>query len=131
MSKQGKISSIMGAVVDIEFHDGKLPEIYNAVAIDRGNNEKLMPFLHLPIQSGSNKILRQMNRRHNVKKYFEIVDKLKNSRPDIALSSDFIVGFPDETNKDFDEDKVLVLLPNESMLFPVLNSIPDSVIPVI
>ena len=50
-----------------------------------GNNEKLMPFLHLPIQSGSNKILKKMNRKHNVKKYFEIIDKLKSQRPDIAL----------------------------------------------
>ena len=68
-----------------------------------GNNEKLMPFLHLPIQSGSNKILKKMNRKYNVEKYFKIIDKLKTKRPDIALSSDFIVGFPGETDKDFDQ----------------------------
>ena len=68
-----------------------------------GNNKKLMPFLHLPIQSGSNKILKQMNRKHNVKKYFEIIEKLKFQRPDIALSSDFIVGFPGEDDEDFDQ----------------------------
>lgn len=67
-----------------------------------GNNEKLMPFLHLPIQSGSNKILKKMNRQHTVEKYFEIIDKLKTKKTDIALSSDFIVGFPGETDKDFD-----------------------------
>ena len=67
------------------------------------SNEKLMPFLHLPIQSGSNKILKKMNRKHNVEKYFEIIDRLKAQRPDIALSSDFIVGFPGETNEDFDQ----------------------------
>jgi len=65
-------------------------------------NTKLMPFLHLPIQSGSNNILKKMNRKHTTKKYLEIVEKLKNKRPDIALSSDFIVGFPGETDSDFD-----------------------------
>ena len=66
-------------------------------------NEKLMPFLHLPIQSGSDNILKKMNRKHTVDQYLEIVDKIRNIRPDIAMSSDFIVGFPDETDKDFEE----------------------------
>ena len=66
-------------------------------------NKKLMPFLHLPIQSGSDKILKDMNRKHTVDSYKKIVDKLKNERPDIALSSDFIVGYPNETDKDFEE----------------------------
>ena len=65
-------------------------------------NNKLMPFLHLPVQSGSDSILKKMNRKHTRKKYFEIIEKLKSKRSDIALSSDFIVGFPGETNKDFD-----------------------------
>ena len=68
-----------------------------------GTNLKLMPFLHLPIQSGSDNILKLMNRKHTVKQYIEIIDKLKNVRPDIALSSDFIVGFPGETDKDFEQ----------------------------
>ncbi len=67
------------------------------------DNSKLMPFLHLPIQSGSDKILKKMNRKHTVDEYLKIVDKIRNVRPDIALSSDFIVGFPDETDKDFEE----------------------------
>ena len=66
-------------------------------------NQKLMPFLHLPIQSGSDKILKDMNRKHTVDSYKKIVDKLKNERPDIALSSDFIVGYPNETDRDFEE----------------------------
>ena len=66
------------------------------------NNDKLMPFLHLPIQSGSDKILKDMNRKHTVEFYKKIVDKLRNKRSDIALSSDFIVGYPNETDKDFD-----------------------------
>ena len=67
------------------------------------DNNKLMPFLHLPIQSGSDKILKKMNRKHNVSDYLKIVEKIRNIRPDIALSSDFIVGFPDETDKDFED----------------------------
>lgn len=64
-------------------------------------NKKLMPFLHLPIQSGSDKILKKMNRKHTIKKYYEIIDRIKSKRPDIAISSDFIVGFPGETDDDF------------------------------
>ena len=66
-------------------------------------NHKLMPFLHLPIQSGSDKILKDMNRKHTVDSYKKIVNKLRNERPDIALSSDFIVGYPNETDKDFED----------------------------
>ncbi len=62
---------------------------------------KLMPFLHLPVQSGSDRILKAMNRRHDRKYYFEIIDKIRKARPDIVLSSDFIVGFPGETEEDF------------------------------
>ena len=66
-------------------------------------NTKLMPFLHLPIQSGSDKVLKDMNRKHTVDFYRNIVDKLREERSDIALSSDFIVGYPNETDKDFEE----------------------------
>ena len=63
--------------------------------------KKLMPYLHLPIQSGSDKILKAMNRRHNVKQYLEVIDRLRDANPDIGFSSDFIVGFPGEDDKDF------------------------------
>ena len=66
-------------------------------------NKKLMPFLHLPIQSGSNKVLKEMNRKHTVEFYKKIVDKLRDKRPDIALSSDFIVGYPNESDQDFND----------------------------
>ena len=66
------------------------------------SNSKLMPFLHLPIQSGSNRILKKMNRKHTVDDYLKVVEKIRNVRPDIAMSSDFIVGFPDETDEDFE-----------------------------
>ena len=70
--------------------------------------EKLMPFLHLPVQSGSNNILKAMNRKHTKQDYFKIIDKLKKSRPDIGLSSDFIVGFPGESDQDFQDTLDLV-----------------------
>lgn len=72
------------------------------------SNSKLMPFLHLPIQSGSDEILKKMNRKHTRKKYFDVIEKLKSKRPDIALSSDFIVGFPGESDKDFYETMDLI-----------------------
>ena len=62
---------------------------------------KLMPFLHLPIQSGSDRVLAAMNRRHSVREYLDIVARVRAARSDIALSSDFIVGFPGETEDDF------------------------------
>ena len=64
---------------------------------------KLMPFLHLPVQSGSNKILKSMNRGHIVEEYMEIIRKLRMVRKDICFSSDFIVGYPGETDEDFQE----------------------------
>jgi tRNA-2-methylthio-N6-dimethylallyladenosine synthase len=66
-----------------------------------GEVEKLMPYLHLPVQSGSNSILKAMNRSHTAETYLAIVDKMRVARPDIALSGDFIVGFPGETEEDF------------------------------
>lgn len=64
---------------------------------------KLLPFLNMPIQSGSERILKKMNRSYTIKQYLDIVDKLKSARPDIQISSDFIVGFPGENNKDFEK----------------------------
>lgn len=65
--------------------------------------EKLMPYIHLPIQSGSDAVLKAMNRRYSVAQYLEVIDKLRAARPDIAISSDFIVGFPGETDADFEQ----------------------------
>lgn len=70
--------------------------------------EKLMPFLHLPIQSGSNNVLKGMNRKHTRQDYFKIIEKLREARPDMGLSSDFIVGFPGETDRDFEDTMDLV-----------------------
>ena len=70
--------------------------------------EKLMPFLHLPVQSGSDRILKAMNRSHSRDSYLRILDRVRTARPDIALSGDFIVGFPGETEADFLETLSLV-----------------------
>jgi len=70
--------------------------------------EKLMPYIHLPIQSGSNRILELMNRKHTAEAYLETIDKARKARPDIAISSDFIVGFPGETDEDFQDTMRLV-----------------------
>jgi tRNA-2-methylthio-N6-dimethylallyladenosine synthase len=73
-----------------------------------GDEPKLMPYLHLPIQSGSDRILKLMNRKHSSDAYLDTIDRLRRVRPDIALSSDFIVGFPGETDKDFSDTLRLV-----------------------
>ena len=67
-----------------------------------GEVEKLMPYLHLPVQSGSNRILKAMNRSHTVQSYLRTIEKMRAARADIALSGDFIVGFPGETEEDFE-----------------------------
>ena len=72
------------------------------------DNAKLMPFLHLPVQSGSDKILRAMNRKHKADEFRRIVAKLKEVRPDMAFSSDFIVGHPGETDADFEATMALI-----------------------
>jgi tRNA-2-methylthio-N6-dimethylallyladenosine synthase len=68
-----------------------------------GEEPKLMPYLHLPFQAGSDRILKAMNRRHTIAEYEEIIGKVREARPDIALSTDIIVGFPGETDEDFEE----------------------------
>jgi len=70
--------------------------------------EKVMPYLHLPVQAGSDRILKAMNRQHTAQDYLALVEKLRIARPDIALSGDFIVGFPGETDEDFEATLSLV-----------------------
>jgi tRNA-2-methylthio-N6-dimethylallyladenosine synthase len=73
-----------------------------------GEVTKLMPYLHLPVQSGSDRILRAMNRSHSVESYLRIIERVRAARPDIAISGDFIVGFPGETDADFEATLGLV-----------------------
>ena len=72
------------------------------------NCAKLMPYLHLPVQSGSNKILKRMNRSHTAESYLKLIEKIRAARPDILLSGDFIVGFPEETEEDFEDTMSLI-----------------------
>ena len=73
-----------------------------------GKVDKLMPYIHLPVQSGDNNVLKSMNRKYSAENYIKIIDKLKNVREDMAFSSDFIVGFPGETKQAFNNTLKLV-----------------------
>ena len=73
-----------------------------------GEIEQLMPYLHLPVQSGSNRILKAMNRSHDVDSYLRTIDQVRAARPDIAISGDFIVGFPGESEEDFTDTLAIV-----------------------
>lgn len=73
-----------------------------------GEEEKLMPYLHLPVQAGADGVLKAMNRGHTAEHYVRLIEKIRAARPDIALSGDFIVGFPGETNADFEATLALV-----------------------
>jgi tRNA-2-methylthio-N6-dimethylallyladenosine synthase len=72
------------------------------------NLRTLMPYLHLPVQAGSDRILKAMNRRHTGAEYLRLIERIRDARPDIAIAGDFIVGFPGETDKDFEDTLRLV-----------------------
>ncbi|CAN5221003.1 tRNA (N6-isopentenyl adenosine(37)-C2)-methylthiotransferase MiaB [soil metagenome] len=73
-----------------------------------GDVDKLMPYLHLPVQSGSDRVLKAMNRSHSAQSYLRTIEKVRATRPDIAISGDFIVGFPGETEAEFEETLQIV-----------------------
>jgi len=83
-------------------------DMTDALIAAHAENPKLMPFLHLPVQSGSNRVLKAMNRSHTTESYLAILERVRAARPDIALSGDFIVGFPGETDAEFEETLTLV-----------------------
>ena len=80
-------------------------------------NPKLMPYLHLPVQSGSDAVLKAMNRGHTAEHYLRLVERIRKARPDMAMSGDFIVGFPGETEKDFESTLALVREVNYASAF--------------
>ncbi|SOE17878.1 tRNA-i(6)A37 thiotransferase enzyme MiaB [Hoeflea halophila] len=84
---------------------------------------ELMPYLHLPVQAGSDRILKAMNRRHTAAEYIRLVERIRAARPDIALSGDFIVGFPGETDEDFEDTMRLVREVNYASAFTFKYSI--------
>jgi len=83
-------------------------DMTDALIAAHGEVDKLMPYLHLPVQSGSDLILKAMNRSHSVESYVRIIERVRATRPDIAISGDFIVGFPGESEKDFEATLALV-----------------------
>ena len=83
-------------------------DMTDALIAAHGEVDKLMPYLHLPVQSGSDRILKAMNRSHSVDSYLKIIERVRAARPDIAISGDFIVGFPGETVEDFTATLALV-----------------------
>ncbi len=79
--------------------------------------EKLMPFLHLPVQAGNDRILKAMNRKHTAESYCSIIDRARTARPDLAISGDFIVGFPGETDAEFEDTLRMIERVNYSLAF--------------
>jgi len=77
-------------------------DMNDALVGAHGEVEKLMPYLHLPVQSGSDRVLKAMNRSHTTESYLRTIEKVRTARPDIAISGDFIVGFPGETDEEFE-----------------------------
>jgi len=80
----------------------------DALIAAHGELLQLMPYLHLPVQSGSDRILKAMNRKHSAESYLRLIERIRAARPDILLSSDFIVGFPGETDRDFQDTMELI-----------------------
>jgi tRNA-2-methylthio-N6-dimethylallyladenosine synthase len=103
----GEVAKI-GGVARIRYMTSHPLEMSDALIAAHGDQPKLMPHLHLPVQSGSTRILRAMNRKHGAEDYLRIVEMLRAVRPDIALSTDIIVGFPGEREAEFEETMALV-----------------------
>ncbi len=80
----------------------------DALIETHGEIDKLMPYLHLPVQSGNDRILKAMNRSHTADSYLRLIERFRAARPDLALSGDFIVGFPGETNAEFEDTLCIV-----------------------
>ena len=102
-----QLSEIKG-LERIRFTTSHPNDMDDALIEAHGTCSKLMPYLHLPVQSGSNRILKAMNRKHTRESYFKLIDRIRKARPDLLLSGDFIVGFPGETDQDFAETLDLV-----------------------
>ena len=95
--------ALIGGIDRIRFTTSHPRDMDDDLIETLGNEPKLMPYLHLPIQAGSNKVLHAMNRGHTYAEYKELIAKIRKARPDITLSGDFIVGFPGETETDFQQ----------------------------
>lgn len=109
-----RLAGLLDALADIDglhrlrFTTSHPRDMDAALIAAHGANEKLMPYLHLPVQAGSDKILKAMNRKHTAAEYIALCKAFRAVRPDLALSSDFIIGFPGETDEDFAATMALV-----------------------
>jgi len=111
------VSSLAGLIAELDRIDGLDRIRYttshpNDMADDlieaHATCPKLMPYLHLPVQSGSDRMLKRMNRGHTAEAYMKLIERIRAARPDILISGDFIVGFPEETEADFAQTMALV-----------------------
>lgn len=92
----------------IRFTTSHPNDMDDALIDAHGTCAKLMPYLHLPVQAGSDKILKAMNRKHTAEEYVRLIERIRKARPDLLLSGDFIVGFPGETEDDFNDTMNLI-----------------------
>ena len=95
-------------LVRIRFTTSHPNDMTDDLIAAHGDCDKLMPYLHLPVQAGSDRILKRMNRGHTAAQYIDIIDRLRATRPDMHVSGDFIVGFPEETEADFQDTLSLI-----------------------
>jgi tRNA-2-methylthio-N6-dimethylallyladenosine synthase len=103
-SSLAKLARLLGGIDGLDrirYTTSHPADMSDELIAAHGEINALMPYLHLPVQSGSNRVLRAMNRRHTAESYLKTVEKIRAARPDLALSGDFIVGFPGETEDDF------------------------------
>ncbi|WP_415146040.1 tRNA (N6-isopentenyl adenosine(37)-C2)-methylthiotransferase MiaB [Limimaricola cinnabarinus] len=111
---EGGLAALVGqlAAIDglerIRYTTSHPNDMDEALIAAHGQEAKLMPYLHLPVQSGSDRILKAMNRKHTADQYLRLIERIRAARPDILLTSDFIVGFPGETDADFEATMDLV-----------------------
>ena len=108
LSKLCNILSSLPKLKRIRYITSHPSDINDELILEHKNNKKLMPFLHLPVQSGSNKILKKMNRKYTKENYIDLINKIKFAVKNMAFSSDFIVGYPGETDNDFQDTLELI-----------------------
>lgn len=102
-----KLSSIDG-IKRLRYTTSHPRDMTDALIEAHASNDTLMPYLHLPIQAGSDKVLKAMNRGHNAESYIRLIERVRAARPDMAISGDFIVGFPGESEADFEQTLAVV-----------------------
>lgn len=114
--------ALIGGIERIRFTTSHPKDMDEDLIAAFADTPKLMPYFHLPVQSGSDKILKSMNRSHSAAEYIDIIDRLRETRPDIAISGDMIVGFPGETEADFEATMDIVRRVNYAACFSFIYS---------